>query len=95
MADEVVARTLYMLTTLDNPFDPWDPEQYNSWLNFDLTAGYNTCGLLDRVVQTSDDLSEADQTVAIQDAIAEIVELNPSGVHRRVAKGWLAQQQDL
>lgn len=82
--DDAESRTLYMLTTLDNPFDPFT--QYDAWLNYDLTSGYNTCGLLDRVIQTSDDLSEADQSVAIQNAIEEIVEINPLGIHRRVSK---------
>lgn len=72
---------LYMLTTKDNPFSP--VTQYDEWLTWDM-ANYNTNALLARVVRTSPDLTDADQTRAIQDAIDEIVEENVSGVHTKV-----------
>jgi len=68
-----------MLTTVDNPYDPFD--EFNKWMMWDLRAGYNTPGLLARIVVTSDEISEADQQQAIEDAIDEIVTLNVSGVH--------------
>jgi hypothetical protein len=72
----------YMLTTVDNPFSPFT--QFNEWFAFDTIKGHNTCGLLARIVITSDELSEADQSVAIQNGIDEIVRENVSGVHRKV-----------
>lgn len=71
-----------MLTTIDNPFDPFT--HYDEWLAFDLRVGHNTNELLARVVITSDELSEEDQSVAIEAAIDEIVHYNVSGVHRKV-----------
>lgn len=71
----------YMLTTTDNPFSP--VTQYDEWLTWDM-ARYNTNALLARVVRTSPELSDADQLLAIQDAIDEIVEENVSGVHTKV-----------
>jgi len=72
---------LHMLTTTDNPFDP--RTQYSEWLTWDM-AHYNTNALLARVVVTSPSLSPADQALAIEDAINEIVEQNVSGVHTKV-----------
>jgi len=78
-------RAEHMLTTMDNPFDPWT--QWDEWFAWDLNAGYNTPGLLARVARTSTNLSEADQSFAIQQAIDEIVRENVSGVHRKVQQG--------
>jgi hypothetical protein len=78
-------RPEYLLTTFDNPFDPFT--QWDEWYAFDLHAGYHTPGLLARVAQSSSDLSEADQYLAVQDAIDEIVRENVSGMHRKVKRG--------
>jgi hypothetical protein len=76
--------TEYMLTTVDNPFDPFT--QFDEWFAYDIKLGYNTTALLARVVVNSNDLSEPDQAVAIQNGIDEIVRENVSGMHRKVAK---------
>ena len=36
-----------MLTTVDNPFDPFD--NFDEWYKIDMQFGYNTCGLLARI----------------------------------------------
>ncbi len=74
----------YMLTTVDNPFDPFT--MFNEWMSYDIGLGHNSAALLDRVAFTSSELSETDQALAIQDAIEEIVKENVSGVHRKVSK---------
>lgn len=76
--------TEYMLTTVDNPFDPFT--QFDEWFTWDSKAGYHTPSLLDRVVATSDELSEADQAKAVQWGIDEIVRENVSGMHRKVSR---------
>ena len=48
----------YMLTTNDNPFDPYD--QFDSWFMFDVDKGYNSCGLLDRVERAIDEIIKYD-----------------------------------
>ena len=70
---------------MDNPFDPWT--QWDEWFAWDLNAGYNTPGLLARVARSSSNLSEADQSLAIQQAIDEIVRENVLGLHRKVKHG--------
>lgn len=79
----------YMLTTVDNPFDPFD--QFEQWLAMDTTLGYNTPGYLARIAMTSDDLSDIDQFLAIQEAMDEIVQENVFGVHRKVKRGQIAE----
>lgn len=74
---------VHMLTTVDNPFNPFT--EWSEWFAFDEGRGYRTTGLLARIVQTSDELSEADQELAIQQAMEEIVRENVSGVHRLVS----------
>lgn len=73
----------HMLTTVDNPFNPFT--DYDAWLAYDHQLGYYTSELLARVVVTSDDLSEADQDVAIENAIDEVVRENVLGVFRKIS----------
>lgn len=73
-----------MLTTVDNPFDPFT--QYDEWYAYDQHLGYHTPGLLARIVVTSDELSSADQELAIEQAIDEICEINVLGVFKKVTQ---------
>lgn len=82
---EIPDRPEYMLTTYDNPFDPFT--KWDEWYMWDLNAGYHTPGLLARVSYVSDETSEADQYLAIQQAIDEIVRENVSGIHKKVKRG--------
>ena len=50
-----------MLTTKDNPFDPF--EQFDSWLRFDMDKGYNSCSYLARIAKTSDQLTEKENAI--------------------------------
>ena len=66
--------TQYMLTTPDNPFNPWT--QFDEWYTYDSSVlQYNTLQLLARVAHSSDELSDADQHVAINDAMNDIVSM--------------------
>lgn len=87
MADtnsDIPHRPEYMLTTVDNPFDPFT--QFDEWFAWDQASGYHTPGLLDRVARFSDELSEADQNLILQQAIDEIVRENVSGMHKKVLR---------
>lgn len=72
----------HMLTTVDNPFDPFT--QWDEWYAFDERSGYHTTSFLARIVVFSDELSEIDQSQAIEFAIDEIVKENVNGVYRKV-----------
>lgn len=73
-----------MLTTIDNPFDPFT--EYDEWYAYDQQLGYHTPGFLARIAVTSDELSSADQDLAIEQAIDEIVSINALGVFKKVVK---------
>ena len=80
----------YRLTTVDNPFNPFT--DWLSWYTWDEQAQYCTTGLLARVAITSEELSEADQSQAVEDAIDEIVKENVSGVHIKVTtNSWYSR----
>lgn len=72
------------LTTIDNPFSPFD--DYPAWYAFDVASGYHTSSFLARIVKDSNELSEADQDLAIEQAIDEIVKENVLGIYKKVEK---------
>lgn len=73
-----------MLTTMDNPYDPFD--DYDEWFAYDSRMGYHTPSFLARIVVTSDELSESDQNVAVDVAIDEIINENVSGIYKKVSR---------
>ncbi len=82
-----------MLTTLDNPYNPFT--HFDEWYEFDTEKGYNTCNYLARLVKTSNDLSELDEDVAIDEAINEILELNVLGIYIKVTPTtWKDRSKD-
>ena len=74
--------TAVMLTTIDNPFNPFT--HWDEWKRYDEDKKYFTCAYLDRIAKTSDELSEEDYDKAIQDAIDEIVKLNINGLYAKI-----------
>ena len=73
-----------MLTTIDNPFDPFD--QFDEWYAFDTQKGYYSCDYVARLAYTSPELSALDQAQAIESAIDRIVALNLFGVYKKVKR---------
>ena len=72
------------LTTIDNPYDPFT--QFEEWNAFDTEKGYNTLSYLARITFTSNDLSDEDESQAIDEAIDEIIELNILGIYKKIYK---------
>lgn len=72
----------HMLTTVDNPWNPFT--HFDEWYAYDEACGYHTTSFLARIVRTSDELSDADQSLAIEQAIDEIVEENVNGLYQKV-----------
>ena len=73
-----------MLTTVDNPFDPF--EQFASWLLFDKEKGYNSCEYLARIANTSDELSEKETDAEIERAIDEIIKYDFTNKYKKVRR---------
>jgi hypothetical protein len=72
------------LTTMDNPYDPFD--DYEKWEAYDQRLGYNTAALLARVAVVSQELSVPDHLFFVDQAIDEIIKENVSGIHRKVTR---------
>lgn len=81
-----------MLTTVDNPFDPFD--NYDEWYAYDSQVGHHTPSFLARVTVLSDELSEEDQGLAIEEAIDEIVSENVSGLYKKVTREVVEEEKE-
>lgn len=73
-----------MLTTIDNPFDPF--EQFNSWFLFDVEKGYNSCDYLGRIAKTSEQLSDEENNEEIERAIDEIIKYDFTNMFKKVSR---------
>jgi len=73
-----------MLTTVDNPFDPF--EQFTSWFMFDEEKGYHTCSYLGRIARTSDQLSEEENELENERAIDEILKYDFRNIYKKVVQ---------
>ena len=80
--EEVREKVSVLLTTIDNPFDP--STQWDEWKRFDEDKGYFTCEYLARIAKTSDELSEADYLLALEEAVDEICQLNILGIYKKI-----------
>lgn len=73
-----------MLTTIDNPFDPFN--QFDSWFQFDIEKGYNSCSRLARIAKLSDDLSDKETDEEIERAIDEIIKYDFLNIYKKVKR---------
>ena len=73
-----------MLTTVDNPFDPFD--QFTSWFMFDEEKGYHTCSYLGRIARPSDQLSEEENELENERAIDEILKYDFRNIYKKVVQ---------
>lgn len=71
-----------MLTTFDNPFDPFT--QFTSWFLFDVEKGYDSCSYLGRIAKTSDQLSDEENDIEIERAIDEIIRYDFRNIYKKV-----------
>ena len=74
----------FMLTTIDNPFDPF--EQFTSWFLFDVEKGYYSCSRLARIANLSDELSEKEVDEEIERAIDEIIKYDFTTIYKKVKR---------
>ena len=70
-----------MLTTFDNPYDPFD--QFDQWFMFDNDHGYCSCQYLARIARISDALSEKENDEEVERAIDEIIRLDPFNIYKK------------
>lgn len=70
------------LTTVDNPYDPF--EQFASWFLFDEEKGYHSTSYLGRIARTSDELSDEENNREEERAIDEIIKYDFTNMYRKV-----------
>lgn len=71
-----------MLTTIDNPFNPFT--QYEDWLRFDEDKGYYTNNYLARIATVSYDMPDNMYEEEAESAIDEICDMNLTGLYIKV-----------
>ena len=76
--------TEVMLTTFDNPFDPFD--EFISWFMFDVEKGYYTCSRLARIARYSEDFSTIEDKRETERAIDEIIDNDFLNIYKKVTR---------
>lgn len=74
----------FMITTLDNPYNPFT--QFDEWKAFDEGEKYFTLSYLGRIVDYSNCVTEEDRRNARESAIEEIIRVNPLKIYCKVYK---------
>ena len=87
-----MVNTKYALTTIDNPYDPF--EQFDSWFLFDTEKGYNTCGYIARIIDTLPEFKDdPDSDEAAEAAIDEIIRNDFLNVYKKVENKNLKEKK--
>lgn len=76
--------TEVMLTTFDNPYDPFD--EFVSWFLFDVEKGYYTCNLLARIAKSSEEFSTAEEKEETERAIDQIINYDFLNIYKKVTR---------
>ena len=71
-----------MLTTFDNPYNPFD--EFTSWFMFDEEKGYHSCAYLGRIAKTTEQLSDEENAQEIERAIDEIIKYDFQNIYKKV-----------
>lgn len=72
------------LTTFDNPFNPFT--EFRKWFLFDIEKGYNTCSILGRIADYSDNLTQKEKDEALEMAIDSFIKHEPLGIFKKVTR---------
>jgi hypothetical protein len=73
-----------MLTTNDNPFDPF--VNFDEWLQFDIANGYDSCGKMMRLAKLEPDMTEEEENIEIERAVDEMVKLDFTDTYAKAIK---------
>lgn len=76
--------TEYMVTTLDNPWNPFT--QFDAWYAEDIRLGHDTCGALARLSATGLNLFEDENAPILNSAIEDLLNADPYGIWIRVSR---------
>ena len=73
-----------MLTTFDNPFDPFD--NFRQWFLFDIEKGYNTCNYVARIAKSSNEFNTKEDDAETEKAIDSIIEQDFLNIYKKVVR---------
>ena len=72
------------LSTNDNPYDPED--DFQSWYNWDMTHGYNSASILNRIHADVEILSDEENEIAMEKAIDSFINADPLSLFKKIVK---------
>ena len=84
MNENVQMETEFMLTTFDNPFDYF--EDFHQWFYYDISQGHNCCGILARIANIEDDMTQKEKDAEIERAIDEIILYDFMNLYKKVKR---------
>ncbi len=82
----------YMLTTIDNPFNPW--VDYDGWYAYDERMGYHTCAYMARLITSSIEMTDEEQDHEYNKAMNAIIAHDPTGKYIRISKDMNVNTQN-
>ena len=82
ISKEWIDRGTPMLTTYDNPYDPFT--EFRKWFIFDNLHGYNCCAYIGRMAPSSPLLSDAENNYMVEKAIDDLIENDFLHIYRKV-----------
>ena len=71
-----------MLTTIDNPFNPF--EQFVDWYMYDCQKGYNTYSRIARLMPDDESLSSIEKDRIEDNIIDRMIQHDPLGIYTKV-----------
>ena len=84
--------TEVMLTTFDNPFDPFD--DFVKWFMFDIDKGYYTCSRLARIARHDETFSTIEDKRETERAINEIIDNDFLNIYKKVTRETVKEQEE-
>ena len=76
--------TEVMLTTFDNPYDPFD--DFIQWFMFDVEQGYYTCSKIARIARSSEEFSTIEDKRETERAIDEIIDYDFLNIYKKIVR---------
>lgn len=74
----------YLLTTIDNPFNPFD--EFQSWYEFDELSGYKTCEKIASLFGKTQTKTLVEEEKVINQVIDEIISNDFLNIYKKVKK---------
>ena len=82
----------YMLTTVDNPFDPFD--DFTSWFMFDCEKGHNTSSRLARIAKIDSEMTQKEVDEEMDRAMDLIVKYDLEDKYIKIQEKQTATVQN-